>query len=182
MWDYLAPLTAIVLAIVLAVWGIFPVLRRPCATVVVVRRHGFTRLGDPLFGGSTQDIENCPMTEPNLLKTVGFIAALVGTLGSAAVLFLPKCLTKWEKCVRTTFIVIALLGIISNRIGDQIIAIANAPRAISPTERNRISARMQAFAGDDWIRRCGWVGFVERDFVVTGVSALERLVLCLKAH
>jgi glucan phosphoethanolaminetransferase (alkaline phosphatase superfamily) len=36
MWDYLAPLTAIVLAIILAVWGIFPVLRRPCATVVVV--------------------------------------------------------------------------------------------------------------------------------------------------
>ena len=35
MWDYLAPVTAIVLAIVLAAWGIFPGFRRPCATVVV---------------------------------------------------------------------------------------------------------------------------------------------------
>ena len=69
------------------------------------------------------------MIDPSLVKTVGFIAAVVGTVGSAAVLFLPRRLTKWEKFIRIAFIAIALLGIISNRIGSERIGAADVTQA-----------------------------------------------------
>jgi hypothetical protein len=90
------------------------------------------------------------MIDPSLVKTVGFIAALVGTVGSAAVLFLPKCLVKWEKSIRIAFIAIALLGIISNRIGDYIISIANGPRNMSPADWSLLSDKMNAYSGENY--------------------------------
>jgi hypothetical protein len=87
------------------------------------------------------------MIDPSLVKTVGFITALVGTVGSAAVLFRPKCLAKWEKSIRIAFIAIALLGIISNRIADYIISTANGPRNMSPAEWSALSDKLKAFAG-----------------------------------
>jgi hypothetical protein len=90
------------------------------------------------------------MIDPSLVKTGGFIFALVGTVGSAAILFLPKRRAKWEKSIRIAFIVIALLGIISNRIGDYIISTANGPRNMSPAEWSALSDKMKAFAGEQF--------------------------------
>jgi hypothetical protein len=90
------------------------------------------------------------MIDPSLVKTVGFIAALVGTVGSAAVLFLPRCLAKWEKFIRIAFVAIALLGIISNKIGDHNISTANGPRHMSPAEWAALSGDMRAFAGEEF--------------------------------
>src|SRR5207249_4423020 len=90
------------------------------------------------------------MIDPSLVKTVGFIAAVVGTLGSAAVLFLPRCLGRWEKSIRLALIAIALLGIISNRIGDYIISTANGPRNMSPADWSLLSDEMKAYRGEEY--------------------------------
>jgi hypothetical protein len=87
------------------------------------------------------------MIDPSLLKTVGFIAAVAGTVGSATVLFLPRCLARWEKSIRLAFIAIALLGITSNRIGDYIISTANGPRNMSPADWSLLSDEMKVYSG-----------------------------------
>jgi hypothetical protein len=88
------------------------------------------------------------MINPSLVKTVGFIAAIVGIIGSAAVLFLPHSLIKWDKSVRIAFITIAFLGVISNRIGDYVISTANGPRNMPPAEWTALSTKMHSCAGE----------------------------------
>lgn len=90
------------------------------------------------------------MIDPSLVKTVGFIAAVVGTVGSAAVLFLPRRLGRWEKSIRVAFIAIALLGIISNQIGDYIISAANGPRNMSPADWSLLSDEMRSYSGEKY--------------------------------
>jgi hypothetical protein len=56
------------------------------------------------------------MTDPFLLKSVGFVTTLVGLGGNIAVLFLPKRLAKRERTIRIVFIVLMSIGVVGGKM------------------------------------------------------------------
>jgi hypothetical protein len=90
------------------------------------------------------------MINPELLKSLGFTATVIGLIGNIAVLFLPKTREKLEKSLRIAFLVLMMIGVVGGKVADHIIATANGPRDMSATEWSSFSDKMRPFSGEQF--------------------------------
>jgi hypothetical protein len=85
----------------------------------------------------------------HMLNVVAKVIFAIGALATLALLFY-----KFKHDKRMGFLVLGLISSLASVIGFVVNSIvtaqSNAPRAISVQERNRISAKMQAYAGEEY--------------------------------
>jgi len=82
---------------------------------------------------------------PDALKAVGFWVLITGLVGEISVLFIPASRRVLEKSLAVLFILIVILGIAVEIIGDNNINKRNGPRHLSETGSAKLTDLMKVF-------------------------------------